>query len=77
MNNIVTKKSKPKKRKSLKILKAPKQYRSSYRLTYDELYNLTDAELTWYINNGHPEERDMARKIRDKKKMDRLVTFGY
>jgi hypothetical protein len=72
MNNIV-KKSK----KKLKRIKAPTKYRSNYRSTYDELYTLTDSKLEWYIANGFPEEQDMARGIREKRKRDRLLTYGY
>jgi hypothetical protein len=62
-----------KKSKKLKVLKA----KSQYRYTYDELNNLQDDRLEWFVENGFPEERDMARGIRANRKMRRLVTYGY
>jgi len=71
MNRIVTKS----KKKKLKRGKAPKQYRS--RSTYNDLYILPDDKIDWYIENGFPEEQDMARGIRTERKRMRLVTYGY
>jgi len=67
--------SKPKKKpvKKLKIIKAPKRY----RYTYDELYGLPEDKLEWFIQNGFPEEQDMARGIRSERKRMRLATYGY
>lgn len=62
-----------KKTKKLKIIKG----KSNYRYTYDELNNLTDDRLTWFLENGFPEERDMAHRIKANRKMGRLVTYGY
>jgi len=73
MNNIVTKS----KKRKLKPIKAPVKYRSNYRLTYSELYNLPQDKLEWYITNGFPEEVDMARGILEKRKKERLLTYGY
>lgn len=63
-------KSKPKK---LKVIKAKRQY----RYTYDELNNLPDDKLTWFLENGFPEERDIAHKIKADRKIMRLATYGY
>jgi hypothetical protein len=67
--------SKPKKKpvKRLKSVKAPKRYRYSY----DDLYNLPEDKLTWFMDNGFPEEQDMARGIRSERKRMRLATYGY
>jgi len=69
-----TPKRKPKKSiKKLTIKKAPKRY----RYTYDELYNLPDDKVEWFMLNGFPEEQDMARGIRAERKRMRLATYGY
>jgi uncharacterized protein (DUF3820 family) len=72
MRNIFDQK-KPKRLKQLKQIEVKKRY----RYTYNELNNLPDDKLTWFENNGLPEERDMSREIRSKRKMERLVTYGY
>lgn len=69
MNNITIKS----KKKKLKRGKAPKRYRS----TYNDLYILPEDKLDWYIENGFPEEQDMARGIRAERKRMRLATYGY
>lgn len=65
------KSNKPTKR--LKSIRAPPRYRR----TYNELYNMTEPELEQVINKGMLEERDEAREILKKRKMERLVTYGY
>jgi hypothetical protein len=68
--------SKPKRKlksKNPKRVKAPKRY----RYTYDEINELPDDKLEWIANNGYPEEQDMAHGIRSKRKMTRLLTYGY
>jgi len=72
IRNIFDKESK-KKTKKLKSIKAP----TRYRYTYNELYNLPEDKLDWFITNGFPEEQDMARGIRAEKRKTRLITFGY
>lgn len=71
MKKLISKKSK--RNKKSKILKPKNQYRS----TYNDLYNLPEDRLDWYIENGFPEEQDMARGIRAERKRMRLVTYGY
>lgn len=72
MRKLFDKEPKPKSKK-LKVIKAKNQY----RYTYDELNNLTDEKLTWFLENGFPEERDMAYKIKADRKVMRLATYGY
>lgn len=72
MRKLFDNKSKPKSKK-FKVIKAKNQY----RYTYDELNNLTDEKLTWFLENGFPEERDMAHKIKADRKVMRLATYGY
>jgi hypothetical protein len=71
LKKIFDKKSK--RNKKLKPIKSKIQYRS----TYNDLYNLPEDKLEWYIENGFPEERDMARGIRTERKRMRLATYGY
>jgi len=64
----------PKKKiKKLKVIKA----KSNYRYTYDELNNLPDEKLIWFLENGFPEEIDMANRIHANRKIMRLATYGY
>ena len=70
--------SKPKKKskktvKRLKTIRAPPRYRR----TYSEIYNMTEPELEQVIKTGMLEEQDEAREILKKRKMERLVTYGY
>lgn len=67
------KKKSKKSAKRLKSIRAPPRYRR----TYNELYNMTEPELEQVINKGMLEERDEAREILKKRKMERLVTYGY
>jgi len=75
MSGLFDSKKKSKKRpvKQLKSVKAPKRYRYSY----DDLYNLPEDKLTWFMDNGFPEEQDMARGIRAERRRMRLATYGY
>jgi hypothetical protein len=59
--------------KRLKSIRAPPRYRR----TYSEIYNMTEPELEKVINTGMLEEKDEAREILKKRKMERLVTYGY
>lgn len=72
MRKLFDTKQKPKPKK-LKVIKA----KSQYRYTYDELNNLTDEKLTWFLDNGFPEEKDMAHRIKTDRKIMRLATYGY
>lgn len=65
--------TKPKQKRKLKKTKGKNQY----RYTYDELNTLQDSKLEWFIENGFPEERDMAHRIRADRKIMRLATYGY
>lgn len=65
--------TKLKKKKKLKIIKPKKQY----RVTYNDLYNISEDKLNWYIENGFPEEQDMALGIKKERKRMRLATYGY
>lgn len=67
------KKIKKSKSKKLKSIRAPPRYRR----TYNEIYNMTEPELEQVINSGMLEERDQAREVLKKRKMERLVTYGY
>jgi hypothetical protein len=74
MSGLFDSKSKKKKPvKKSKSVKAPKRYRYSY----DDLYGLPEDKLTWFMDNGFPEEQDMARGIRSERKRMRLATYGY
>ena len=72
MRKLFDKNPKRKSKKS-KVIKA----KSNYRYTYDELNNLPDDKLEWFMDNGFPEERDMANGIRANRRSRRLVTYGY
>lgn len=69
-------KKKSKLKKPIKKIKNTKSKRE-YRATYDDLYTLSDDKIDWYINNGFPEEQDMARGIRSERKRMRLAIYGY
>ncbi len=63
------------KKKILKKRKVPKRYR--YQYTYSEINRMTDPEVERLVREGEPEEKDKAHEIMSKRKMTRLVTYGY
>jgi hypothetical protein len=84
---------KPKKKikRKIKSVKVPKKYREPYysspndelnnpkryRYLYDDIDAFPDDKVEWLEINGYPEEKDDARSIIKKRKMKRLVTYGY